>query len=114
MFDLPPLNESKKLFPVFPFSHSENYLVKWSSSGLVKDLDQLHNLRAVFTVRTAACLRVCVCDTRARVLLPVVARCLFSHVMRHAGALFAESVFVKLSRKEPSSLSVFTEAVTSV
>ncbi|XP_031416415.1 dedicator of cytokinesis protein 1 isoform X3 [Clupea harengus] len=28
---------------------SENYLVKWSSSGLVKDLDQLHNLRAVFT-----------------------------------------------------------------
>uniref|UniRef100_A0A669F6W1 Dedicator of cytokinesis 1 n=1 Tax=Oreochromis niloticus TaxID=8128 RepID=A0A669F6W1_ORENI len=28
---------------------SENYLVKWSSSGLVKDIDQLHNLRAVFT-----------------------------------------------------------------
>ncbi|XP_035997911.1 dedicator of cytokinesis protein 1 isoform X4 [Fundulus heteroclitus] len=28
---------------------SESYLVKWSSSGLVKDIDQLHNLRAVFT-----------------------------------------------------------------
>ncbi|CAG01025.1 unnamed protein product, partial [Tetraodon nigroviridis] len=28
---------------------SENYLVKWSSSGLAKDIDQLHNLRAVFT-----------------------------------------------------------------
>uniref|UniRef100_A0A3Q2DTW0 Dedicator of cytokinesis 1 n=2 Tax=Cyprinodon variegatus TaxID=28743 RepID=A0A3Q2DTW0_CYPVA len=28
---------------------SENYLVKWSSSGMVKDIDQLHNLRAVFT-----------------------------------------------------------------
>ncbi|XP_015202316.1 dedicator of cytokinesis protein 1 isoform X1 [Lepisosteus oculatus] len=28
---------------------SENYLVRWSSSGLVKDIDQLHNLRSVFT-----------------------------------------------------------------
>ncbi|KAK7918815.1 hypothetical protein WMY93_010099 [Mugilogobius chulae] len=28
---------------------SENYLVKWSSCGLVKDIDQLHNLRSVFT-----------------------------------------------------------------
>ncbi|XP_053496673.1 dedicator of cytokinesis protein 1 isoform X1 [Ictalurus furcatus] len=28
---------------------SENYLVRWSSSGLVKDIDQLHNLRAVLT-----------------------------------------------------------------
>ncbi|XP_038599409.1 dedicator of cytokinesis protein 1 isoform X1 [Tachyglossus aculeatus] len=28
---------------------SENYLVRWSSSGLPKDLDRLHNLRAVFT-----------------------------------------------------------------
>uniref|UniRef100_A0A8C7Z6U0 Dedicator of cytokinesis 1 n=1 Tax=Oryzias sinensis TaxID=183150 RepID=A0A8C7Z6U0_9TELE len=28
---------------------SENYLVKWSSAGLAKDIDQLHNLRAVFT-----------------------------------------------------------------
>uniref|UniRef100_A0A673J7N6 Dedicator of cytokinesis protein 1-like n=1 Tax=Sinocyclocheilus rhinocerous TaxID=307959 RepID=A0A673J7N6_9TELE len=27
----------------------ENYLVRWSSSGLAKDIDQLHNLRAVFT-----------------------------------------------------------------
>lgn len=34
----------------FKFSCSENYLVRWSSSGLVKDIDQLHNLRAVFTV----------------------------------------------------------------
>uniref|UniRef100_A0A8B9TVA9 Dedicator of cytokinesis 1 n=1 Tax=Anas platyrhynchos TaxID=8839 RepID=A0A8B9TVA9_ANAPL len=28
---------------------SENYLVRWSSSGLPKDIDRLHNLRAVFT-----------------------------------------------------------------
>ncbi|XP_029465888.1 dedicator of cytokinesis protein 1 isoform X4 [Rhinatrema bivittatum] len=28
---------------------SENYLVCWSSSGLPKDIDRLHNLRAVFT-----------------------------------------------------------------
>ncbi|XP_064176802.1 dedicator of cytokinesis protein 1 isoform X2 [Anguilla rostrata] len=28
---------------------SENYLVRWSSSGLAKDIDQLHNLRSVFT-----------------------------------------------------------------
>uniref|UniRef100_A0A8K9UDV2 Dedicator of cytokinesis 1 n=1 Tax=Oncorhynchus mykiss TaxID=8022 RepID=A0A8K9UDV2_ONCMY len=28
---------------------SENYLVRWSSQGLVKDIDQLHNLRSVFT-----------------------------------------------------------------
>ncbi|OCT71603.1 dedicator of cytokinesis protein 1 isoform X2 [Xenopus laevis] len=28
---------------------SENYLVRWSSSGLPKDIDKLHYLRAVFT-----------------------------------------------------------------
>ncbi|KAG8435496.1 hypothetical protein GDO86_013434 [Hymenochirus boettgeri] len=28
---------------------SENYLVRWSSSGLPKDIEKLHNLRAVFT-----------------------------------------------------------------
>ncbi|XP_043912113.1 dedicator of cytokinesis protein 1 [Protopterus annectens] len=28
---------------------SENYLVRWSSSGLPKDIDKLHNLRAVLT-----------------------------------------------------------------
>ncbi|KAM9324829.1 dedicator of cytokinesis protein 1 [Gastrophryne carolinensis] len=28
---------------------SENYLVRWSSSGLPKDIERLHNLRAVFT-----------------------------------------------------------------
>ncbi|RXM31390.1 hypothetical protein EOD39_7028 [Acipenser ruthenus] len=33
--------------PVFVFS--ENYLVRWSSSGLPKDIDRLNNLRAVFT-----------------------------------------------------------------
>lgn len=43
--------------------YSENYLVKWSSSGLVKDIDQLHNLRAVFTVSVFALVyvRPCVC-----------------------------------------------------
>lgn len=34
----------------FLFFPSENYLVRWSSSGLPKDIDRLHNLRAVFTV----------------------------------------------------------------
>lgn len=43
--------------------HSENYLVKWSSSGLVKDIDQLHNLRAVFTVRANVCPDVCLCPS---------------------------------------------------
>ncbi|XP_069467585.1 dedicator of cytokinesis protein 1 isoform X2 [Ambystoma mexicanum] len=28
---------------------SENYLVRWSSSGMPMDIDRLHNLRAVFT-----------------------------------------------------------------
>ncbi|CAJ0966424.1 unnamed protein product, partial [Ranitomeya imitator] len=28
---------------------NENYLVRWSSSGLPKDIERLHNLRAVFT-----------------------------------------------------------------
>ncbi|XP_063290661.1 dedicator of cytokinesis protein 1 isoform X2 [Pelobates fuscus] len=28
---------------------SENYLVRWASSGLPKDIERLHNLRAVFT-----------------------------------------------------------------
>lgn len=45
-----------------PFNHwgiiyssfSENYLVRWSSSGLPKDIDRLHNLRAVFTVSPSA------------------------------------------------------------
>lgn len=32
------------------FPPSENYLVRWPSSGLPKDIDRLHNLRAVFTV----------------------------------------------------------------
>lgn len=45
---------------------SENYLVKWSSSGLVKDIDQLHNLRAVFTVRVSVRPHVCLCPTLAR------------------------------------------------
>lgn len=29
---------------------SESYLVKWSKEGLAKDLDQLNNLRVLFTV----------------------------------------------------------------
>lgn len=30
---------------------SENYLVKWGKGGLAKDMDQLNNLRVLFTVR---------------------------------------------------------------
>lgn len=50
-------------FSLFFFHYSENYLVKWSSSGLVKDIDQLHNLRAVFTVGVFGTVEfsVCVC-----------------------------------------------------
>lgn len=51
--------------------HSENYLVKWSSSGLVKDIDQLHNLRAVFTVRVSVCYNVCLC-TIAHLWYPAI------------------------------------------
>lgn len=48
-------------FSFFFFHYSENYLVKWSSSGLVKDIDQLHNLRAVFTVGVSESAEVSVC-----------------------------------------------------
>lgn len=79
-------------FSFFPFSlsHSENYLVKWSSSGLVKDIDQLHNLRAVFTVSVFAC---------ACARLPVVAHCLFSHVTRHVGACVQSLYLLSSLRK---------------
>lgn len=89
---------------------SENYLVKWSSSGLVKDIDQLHNLRAVFTVSVFACVTVCV---RAR---PLSRGCpvFIQPCYEACGSLFAEAVFVKLSPKELSRLYVFTEAVTSI
>lgn len=30
---------------------TENYVVRWSKEGLASDLDQLHNLRVLFTVR---------------------------------------------------------------
>lgn len=30
---------------------TENYVVRWSRDGLARDLDQIHNLRALFTVR---------------------------------------------------------------
>lgn len=69
------------MFVIVSSSHSENYLVKWSSSGLVKDIDQLHNLRAVFTVSVFVPLFVCVCLPWA-----VAVHCLFSHVMKHVGA----------------------------
>jgi hypothetical protein len=29
---------------------TENYVVKWSKEGLARDIDQLHNLRVLFTV----------------------------------------------------------------
>jgi len=29
---------------------AENYVVKWSKEGLAQDIDQLHNLRVLFTV----------------------------------------------------------------
>lgn len=63
--------DSREILSFFPFSlsslpRSENYLVKWSSSGLVKDIDQLHNLRAVFTVRVSVRPDVCLCPAFAR------------------------------------------------
>lgn len=89
-------------------SHSENYLVKWSSSGLVKDIDQLHNLRAVFTVSVFVPVFVCVSSlgrSSPLFIQPCYEAC---------GSLFAEPVFVKLSQKEPGPLYVFTKAVTSI
>lgn len=50
----------KPILSLSSLPHSENYLVKWSSSGLVKDIDQLHNLRSVFTVSVSACMCVTV------------------------------------------------------
>lgn len=29
---------------------TENYVVRWSKEGLARDIDQLHNLRVLFTV----------------------------------------------------------------
>lgn len=85
----------KPCFLLSPLSHSENYLVKWSSSGLVKDIDQLHNLRAVFTVRVYVCPTVCLCS-------PVIAYCLFSHVMRHVGACLQSLYLLSCLRKSPA------------
>lgn len=31
-------------------SITENYVVRWSKDGLMSDLDQMHNLRVMFTV----------------------------------------------------------------
>lgn len=89
-------------------SLSENYLVKWSSSGLVKDIDQLHNLRAVFTVCVFASMCVCVCARS-----PVVVQCLSSRVMRPVGACL-QSLYLLSSQKELGSLYVFTKAATSI
>lgn len=32
-------------------SFTENYVVRWTKEGLMSDLDQMHNLRVMFTVR---------------------------------------------------------------
>lgn len=79
---------------MFVFPHSENYLVKWSSSGLVKDIDQLHNLRAVFTVSVFAS----VCDC----MLACCAALFIRPCYEACGSLFVESVFVELSQDEAS------------
>lgn len=34
---------------------SENYLVKWGRQGFVKDVDQLNNLKVLFTVSAVQC-----------------------------------------------------------
>lgn len=81
-----------------PLPHSENYLVKWSSSGLVKDIDQLHNLRAVFTVSVSACGNVCL-PVRVPARLPVVVCCLFSYVTRHVGACLRSLCLLSSLRK---------------
>lgn len=31
---------------------TENYVVRWSKEGLASDINQLHNLRVLFTVST--------------------------------------------------------------
>ena len=89
--------------------------MKWSSSGLVKDIDQLHNLRAVFTVSVFALvyvllLSLCVCVRTLACGSPLFIQPCYEA----CGSLFAEPVFVKRSQKEPSSLYIFTKAVTSI
>ena len=95
-------------------SHSENYLVKWSSSGLVKDIDQLHNLRAVFTVSVFVPVFVCVCVCVCVCSLGCGSPLFIQPCYEACGSLFVEPVFVKLSQKEPGPLYVFTKAVTSI
>lgn len=34
---------------------TENYVVHWSRDGLMSDLDQMYNLRVMFTVKTYLC-----------------------------------------------------------
>lgn len=97
------------VFFLSSLTQSENYLVKWSSSGLVKDIDQLHNLRAVFTVSVFS-LYVCLCVN----LLVCGSPLFIQPCYEVCGSLFVEPVFVKLSQKEAGSLYVFTKAVTSI
>jgi hypothetical protein len=33
---------------------TENYVVRWSKEGLARDIDQLHNLRVLFTVSSGS------------------------------------------------------------
>lgn len=35
---------------------TENYVVHWSSAGLMSDLDQMYNLRVLFTVSHLLCI----------------------------------------------------------
>lgn len=43
-----PLRCSPRIF-FFPFT-SENYLIRWGSNGMPKEIEKLNNLQAVFTV----------------------------------------------------------------
>ena len=39
---------------------TENYVVRWSKEGLTRNIDQLHNLRVLFTVRKHIMKRNCI------------------------------------------------------
>lgn len=92
-------------FLFHPPPHSENYLVKWSSSGLVKDIEQLNNLRAVFTVSVFAYGHVWL-SVRVCTRLPVVVRYLFSYVTRHVGACL-QSLCLLSSLRESLARSMY-------
>lgn len=99
--------------------------MRWSSQGLVKDIDQLHNLRSVFTVSicrvlaAAACLFTQTCHEGCRSVCVFTQPChegCWSVCVCVCTPLFEGAVFVKLpgferkrmTQSEPACLTNVT------